>query len=166
VLHCGFGLLTVGNLRKPRFWALALAQDMGSDLVRLDLQGDGAGSLVDAWATRKPGGSIDILAWNGTLDQSKVQGSSLLNRRLNITIEQLEDRTYDCSLARIDASHSNIAAHWQFDRDWPTPEQWEQLHAADKLDEQSLPEVRPVDGVAHFDFELPMPGVIRLRLRP
>lgn len=166
LLHGGFGLLTVGNLRKPRFWALALLQDMGSDLVRLDLQGDGAGSLVDAWATRKPGGSIDILAWNGTLDQSKVQGSPLLNRRLNITIEQLEDRTYHCSLARIDASHSNIAAHWQSDRDWPAPEQWERLHAAGKLDEQSLPEVKPADGVARFDLELPMPGVIRLRLRP
>jgi xylan 1,4-beta-xylosidase len=166
LLHGGFGLLTVGNLRKPRFWSLALLQDIGTDLVQLDLQGDGAGSLVDAWATRKPGGSIDILAWNGTLDQSKVQGSPLLNRRLDITIEQLEDRTYHCSLARIDANHSNVAAHWQSDRDWPTSEQWEQLHAADKLDEQSLPDVKPVDGVVHFDLELPMPGVVRLRLRP
>jgi xylan 1,4-beta-xylosidase len=139
---------------------------MGTDLVQLDLQGDGAGSLVDAWATRKSDGSIDILAWNGTLDQSKVQGSPLLNRRLNITIDQLEDRTYHCSLARIDANHSNIAAHWQSDRDWPNAEQWEQLHAADKLHEQSLPDVKPTNGVARFYLELAMPGVIRLRLRP
>ena len=166
LLHGGFGLLTVGNLRKPRFWALALLQDMGTDLVQLDLQGDGAVSLVDAWATRKPGGSIDILAWNGTLDQSKARGSHLLNRRLHITIEQLEDRTYHCSLARVDASHSNIAAHWQADRDWPTPEQWEQLHASDKLDEQSLPDVKPTGGITRFDLELPMPGVLRLRLTP
>jgi xylan 1,4-beta-xylosidase len=166
LLHGGFGLLTVGNLRKPRFWALALLQDMGTNLIQLDLQGDGAGSLVDAWASHKPGGSIDILAWNGTLDQSKIQGSLLLNRHLDITIEQLEDRTYHCSLARVDANHSNIAAHWQSDQDWPTPEQWKQLHTIDKLDEQSLPDVKPVDGVARLDLELPMPGVIRLRLTP
>jgi xylan 1,4-beta-xylosidase len=139
---------------------------MGTNLVQLDLQGDGAGSLVDAWASRKPDGSIDILAWNGTLDQSKVQGSPLLNRHLNITIEQLEDRTYHCSLARVDANHSNIATHWQSDHDWPTPKQWALLHAADKLDEQSLPDVKPVDGVARLDLELPMPGVMRLRLIP
>ncbi len=166
LLHGGFGLLTIGNLRKPRFWALALLQAMGADLVQLDLQGDGAGSLVDAWASRKPDGSIDILVWNGTLDQSKVQGSPLLNRRLRITVEQLEERTYRCSLARIDASHSNIAAHWQADRDWPTAEQWEQLHAVNKLDEQTLPDVKSVNGIAHFDLELPMPGVLRLRLIP
>ncbi len=166
LLHGGFGLLTIGNLRKPRFWALALLQDMGTDLVRLDLQGDGAGSLVDAWATRKADGSIDILAWNGTLDQSKVQGSPLLNRRLRISIEQLEDRPYHCSLARVDARHSNIAAHWQSERDWPTAAQWKQLHAADKLDEQSLPDVKPTGSIAHFDLELPMPGVLRLRLTP
>src|SRR6185312_6512232 len=133
---------------------------------QLDLQGDGAGSLVDVWATRKSDGSIDILAWNGTLDQSKVQGSPLLNRHLHITIEQLEAPTYHCSLARIDANHSNIAAHWQSNRDWPDSQQWEQLHAADKLDEQSLPDVKPTDGIARFDLELPMPGVIRLRMRP
>ena len=166
LLHGGFGLLTIGNLRKPRFWALSLLQDMGTDLVQLDLQGDGAGSLVDAWASRKPDGSIDILAWNGTLDQSKVQGSALLNRHLHITIEQLENHPYCCSLARIDASHSNIAAYWQSDRDWPTSEEWAKLHAADKLDEQPLPDAKPTDGMAHFDFELPMPGVLRLRLMP
>lgn len=159
LLHGGFGLLTVGNLRKPRYYALALAERLGRDLVQLELQGDGAASLVDAWATRKPDGSIHILAWNGTLDQSKIQGDPLLNRRLVIRIEQLESRIYHCSLTRIDDTHSNIASHWIEDG-WPTTEQWQRLREWDRLDEEVLPDVTPVDGAVQMEIELPMPGVI------
>ena len=35
LLHGGFGLLTVGGLRKPRWWALALAQQLGDTCSRL-----------------------------------------------------------------------------------------------------------------------------------
>jgi xylan 1,4-beta-xylosidase len=34
------------------------------------------------------------------------------------------------------------------------------------LDEQALPDVFPTSGIAHFAFDLPMPGVVLLRLRP
>jgi len=129
-------LLTIGNLRKLRYWALALAEGLGTDLLQLELQGEGAGSIVDAWASRKPNGSIDILVWNGTLDQAKIQGDPLLDRHLEVRVEQLAGRTNRCSLARIDSVHSNIAAHWHAQDDWPTAEQWAKLHAADALDEQ------------------------------
>src|SRR5207302_1291655 len=133
LLHGGFGLLTVGNLRKPRYWAIFLAESLGTDLVQLDLQGDGAGSLVDGWASRKPDGSIDILVWNGTLDQSKVKGNPLLDRRIEVRIEQLAEPGYRCFLAHVDAVHSNIATHWTSENGWPTPEQWAELHALDSL---------------------------------
>src|SRR2546421_9792604 len=64
LFHGGFGLLTIGNLHKPRYWAIALAERLGTDLVQCELRADGARSLVAAWATRKPDGTIDILAWN------------------------------------------------------------------------------------------------------
>ena len=166
LLHGGFGLLTVGNLRKPRYYALALAQRLGSDLVQVELQGDGAGSLVDAWATRQPDGSINILAWNGTLDQSKLQGDPLLDRHLDIRIEQLGNRIYHCALARIDAAHSNIANHWNAEDGWPTEEQWSRLHALDKLDEEALSDVMPNGGVVNIELQLPMPGVIWVRMEP
>ncbi len=166
LLHGGFGLLTLGNLRKPRYWALALAEDMGTDLVQLDLQGDGAGSLVNAWASYKPGGSIDILVWNGTLDQSKVEGNPLLARHVCVCVEQLEHRAYQCSITRIDATHSNIATAWIYENNWPTPEQWARLRAADKLDNHALADITLSDGTTCLELDLPMPGVIRLRLIP
>ena len=166
LFHGGFGLLTIGNLHKPRCWAIALAEGLGTDLVQCELRGDGARSLVDAWATRKPDGTIDILAWNGTLDQSKSQGDPLLDRHLEVRIEQLTERAYQCSLARVDAVHSNIANYWKSEDAWPTAEQWAKLHAADMLDEHPLPDIVPHNGIAHVDFDLPMPGVVRLRLTP
>jgi xylan 1,4-beta-xylosidase len=78
----------------------------------------------------------------------------------------MSERTFQCFLARVDAVHSNIAAHWTSENGWPTPEQWDELHTFDRLDEHPLPDVVPHNGTAHFDFDLPMPGVVRLRLTP
>ena len=96
----------------------------------------------------------------------KIQGSPLLDRQLNIRIEQLQNRAYQCLVARVDSIHSNIANHWNAEASWPTPEQWNMLHALDKLDEYTLADVVPVGGTVRLVLELPMPGVARLRLIP
>jgi len=46
LLHGGFGLLTVGNLRKARYWALRMLERLGPDRLVVDVTGDGAESLV------------------------------------------------------------------------------------------------------------------------
>lgn len=117
-------------------------------------------------ASRKSDGTIDILVWNGTLDQSKIEGSGLLKRQLNVHVEQLGDQTYQVYLARIDSVHSNITKYWNSQKDWPTPEEWDWLHAVNTLDEQAMPDVVPIGGIAQLAFDLPMPGVARLRLIP
>jgi xylan 1,4-beta-xylosidase len=164
LLHGGFGLMTVGNLRKPRWWALALAQQLGDDLLPLTIEGDGAGSLVDGWAARRGDGTVDVLLWNGTLDQSKERGDRLLDRDVHVELEGLTARGYRASLARVDAAHSNIAARWAGEEPWPDAQQLATLRAADVLHEESLGEIAG-DG-ASFDLHLPMPGIARLRLRP
>ncbi len=50
LLHGGFGTRTVGELRKPRWWALALLERLGRTRIGVELDGDGAGSLVEALA--------------------------------------------------------------------------------------------------------------------
>ena len=166
LFHGGFGLLTVGNLRKPRYWALVLANDLGSDLLDVEMEGDGVGSMVDSWATRGSDGSVDILVWNGILDQSRVEGAPALDRSLKLRIEQLENRAYRPYIVRIDRDHSNITRHFDEDNDWPTPEQWAELRAQDYLEEESLSGQTPNNGNLALDLHLPMPGVVRLRLIP
>ena len=156
LLHGGFGLLTVGNLRKPRWWALALAEQLGDALLPLALEGDGAGTLVDGWAARKPDGTIDVLLWNATLDQTKAAGDPQLDRE--IVIEGISGHA---TLARVDETHSNIARHWHGERPWPTETELAELRAADVLDVEDL---GSIDG--NVSIQLPMPGIARLRIAP
>ncbi len=165
LFHGGFGLLTVGNLRKARYRALMLAEELADEQLPLTLSGDGARSLVDAWATRASEGTVDVLAWNGTLDQTKQKGEPALDRRVEVVLDGLSAARYTVTLARIDAEHSNIAAVLVAG-DWPTDEEWQALRAADTLDEAEWDEITPEDGTARLAFDLPMPGVARLRLRP
>ena len=61
LFHDGFGLLSVGNLRKPRYWAVHLAAHQGDHVLASSLDGDAAGVLVQAWATRHDDGTVDVL---------------------------------------------------------------------------------------------------------
>jgi len=165
LLHGGFGLLSVGNLRKPRWWALALAHDLGTELVELRLEGDGAGALVDGWATRTEDGTVRALLWNGTLNQAQSTGAPLLDRTVELTVAGLDGR-YDASLARVDLERSNVLQTWAGESDWPTEDEWELLRAADRLHEEDLGERTAEGGRLTFTLELPMPGLARLRLTP
>jgi|HubBroStandDraft_1064217.scaffolds.fasta_scaffold02681_4 xylan 1,4-beta-xylosidase len=171
LFHGGFGLLSVGNLRKPRYWALALLARLGRSRLPVTVSGDGAGGLVEALAARHEDGRIGILAWNVTLDQSKVGGDPLLDRRVRVRVSVPPGTAYDVRHYRIDAGHSNIVPAWERIRDgapWPSPEQWAALAELNTLDELGPPErVAPGgDGVLEVGFGLPMPAVSYLELVP
>jgi xylan 1,4-beta-xylosidase len=178
LFHGGFGLLSVGNLRKPRFWALTLLDRLGEHQLAVDLAGDGAEGMVQALAARDDAGRVGVLVWNATLDQSKIDGASLLDRLVRVRVdglsegagEALADGVYTLTHHRIDATHSDIRAVWRRiggDADWPTDEQWRELADADELAELHAPTtVRAVDGSVEIEFELPMPGVSYIELTP
>jgi xylan 1,4-beta-xylosidase len=157
LLHGGFGLLTVGNLAKPKFWALALAQRLGDTELPVTLDGDGAGSLVEAWAARDDAGTVGVLLWNGTLDHSKVGGDPALARTVTVRMEGLTGtlRTW-----RVDHDHHDISA-WR-GGDWPDDEQWLALAAADRLDESEPAR----DFAGTVTLELPNPGIAFLEIQP
>ena len=157
LLHGGFGLLTVGNLAKPKFWALALAQRLGDTEVPVALAGDGAGSLVEAWAGRGGDGTVGVLLWNGTLDHGKVGGDPALDRRVTVRADGVTGtlRTW-----RVDREHHDVS-RWP-GGDWPDDEQWLALAAADRLDESEP--AREFTGEVTLD--LPNPGIAFLEIQP
>ena len=169
LLHGGFGLLTVGNLRKPRYWALRMLEMLGPERLRVALSGDGAESMVEALATRDPSGLIQVLVWNGTLDQTKKDGAALLDRRINLRIGGMAAERYHREHLRVDLEHSNIVAEWRRlgGADWPDPEGWARLRAADQLAEfEPIGTVKTDHGEINLGFDLPMPGVSLIRLTP
>ena len=173
LLHGGFGLRTVGELRKPRWWALALLERLGETRLPVALDGDGADSLVESVATRSSDGQVSVLAWNMTLDQTKAAGWAPLDRDVTVTVDGLAPGTsYTLRHLRVDEHHSNIAAVWRELRDgdqpWPDDAQWEVLRAADKLEELE-PETEVVaDGSGRVELttRLPMPSMSLLELLP
>ena len=82
LFHNGFGLLSVGNLRKPRYWAVHLAESLGDQLLAVSAEGDGADTLVQAWAARHDDGTVDVLAWNGTINVALQAGDPRLDRQV------------------------------------------------------------------------------------
>jgi xylan 1,4-beta-xylosidase len=171
LFHGGFGLLSVGNLRKPRYWALALLAGLGRHRLRTSVSGDGAGGLVEALAARRDDGGIGVLVWNGTLDQSKISGDSRLDRSVGVCVDASPGASYTVRHYRIDAEHSNVVAAWERMRDgasWPSGKQWRVLREMNALDELCPPaRVTTGDGRSlEFAFELPIPGVSYLELVP
>ncbi len=174
LLHGGFGLRTVGELRKPRWWALAMLERLGSRRIAVSYDGDGGGSLVEAVAATSPDdGTHAVMVWNLTLDQTKAAGSDALARSVSVEVAGLEPgATYRLGHERVDEDHSNVASVWRGLRedgqDWPTDAQWEVLRKADQLEE--LEPAREVtagsDGVVRVDTVLPMPSMSLLTLAP
>jgi xylan 1,4-beta-xylosidase len=167
LFHGGFGLLTVGNLRKPRFWALRVLELLGDENVGVELSGDGGGGLVETWATRDGDGRVAIAVWNGTIDQSKSGGDPLLDRDVRLRIEGLKPGEVVVRHRRIDATHSNIARHWD-GGDWPDEAGWDRLRQLDGLEELEPERQARVgeDGRLTLEFALPMPGVSLIEVAP
>jgi xylan 1,4-beta-xylosidase len=167
LFHGGFGLLTIGNLRKPRFWAIRMLELLGERQLGMTMQGDGAGGLVEAWASKDPDGRVAIALWNGTIDQTKRGGDALLDRDVALVIDGLDPGSFRIRHRRVDAHHSNIAAHWD-GGDWPDESAWKRLRAADRLEELEPDRNVSVgpDGRLSLDFNLPMPSVSLIELLP
>jgi xylan 1,4-beta-xylosidase len=168
LFHDGFGLLTVGNLRKPRYWAVHLAAHQGEQGLATLLAGDGAGTLVRAWATRHDDGTIDVLVWNGTINAALVGGDPRLDRGVRVRVEGLTgDDTHGdrpVSLALVDQHHSNILDGYPADTPWPDPALWAELRARDRLHTEPLEPVPDGASAVEIELHLPMPSVARIRV--
>ncbi|MFF5175778.1 xylan 1,4-beta-xylosidase [Micromonospora sp. NPDC000089] len=173
LLHGGFGLLSVGNLAKPRFWALWMLDQLGPAELPCRLAGDGAGSLVRAWPSIDPGsGRVAVVLWNGTLDQGvldRPEQRDRLARSVRLRIDNLPHAVYRLRHRRLDDETSNLAAtaaRLGVDG-WPTDAQWAALRAADQLADAVPPtDVAPDGGTLRLPMELPMPSLSLLELTP
>jgi xylan 1,4-beta-xylosidase len=169
LFHGGFGLLTIGNLRKPRFWAIAMLERLHGTEVASRSSGDGAGSLVEAWPTRDEDGGVAIAVWNGTLDHHRGTGDPALDRTVSLAVRGLDVAAYKVRHYRVDASHSDIRTTWlsMGAPDWPDAAGWDRLRAADRLDPlEPSRTVRPDGGRLELAFELPMPAMSLIELVP
>jgi xylan 1,4-beta-xylosidase len=170
LLHGGFGLLSVGNLRKPRWWGLWMLEQLLDERLAVAITGDGAGDMVQALGSRSEDGRLTVLVWNGTVDVTKAAGDPRLDRSAAIRLEGLPAAAYRLRHRRLADAHSNLARYWAEvggGADWPSGGQWDELAARDRLDDLEAPREVEVDGGAlELDVHLPMPSVSLIELDP
>ena len=170
LLHGGFGLLSVGNLRKPRWWALWMLEQLLPQRIVVGVTGDGAGDMVDAVATRDGGGRMSIVVWSATADVTKAAGDRLLDRHIELVVEGVPAGGYRIRHRRLDETHSNLNAIWgriADGRAWPDDSEWRTLHELDRLEDlEPVHTLHPHDGTLTLEFELPMPAVSLIELVP
>ncbi|MFG1955066.1 xylan 1,4-beta-xylosidase [Micromonospora sp. NPDC048830] len=159
LLHGGFGLITVGGIAKPRYHALRMLSRLGETELPVRAYGDGADGLVQTWASRRADGSLAILVWGSTLDQSKRDGDPALARRIRLAVEGAAGRTV--TLTRLDREHGDVTtlAGRLGVTEWPTERQWAALLAADALAVEKA-ETTAEGGAAVLELHLPQPGAV------
>lgn len=170
LLHGGFGLLAVGNLRKPRWWGLWMLEQLLDERLEVTVDGDGAGDMVQAIGSRGEDGRITVVAWNGTVDVSKSRGEPSLDRHVTLRVEGPAASAYRLRHRRLDEAHSNLVRAWSElgnGADWPSAGQWEALAALDHLEDlEPRRVVTPSDGTLSLEMVLPMPSISLIELEP
>ena len=170
LLHGGFGLLAVGNLRKPRWWGLWMLEQLLDERLRVTVEGDGGGDMVQAIGSRSDDGRVTLLAWNGTVDVTKATGDALLDRHAEVCLTGLERDRYRLRHRRLDERHSNLVRTWAQiggDAEWPNAEQWAELAERDGLEDfEPARDVDAAGGRLELSFELPMPSISLIELTP
>jgi xylan 1,4-beta-xylosidase len=171
--HGGFGLLTVGNLHKPRWWAMSLLERLGDERLAVVVEGDGGGGLVSAIAARRDDGVSGVLVWNSSLDQSRMPFDPVLERDVTLSLSGLSAGDATVRHWRVDEEHSNVFAAWGRmggnEHDWPRSESdWERLRSADRLEEFAPDCVVEVgnNGCLELSFVLPHPGISFVSVTP
>jgi xylan 1,4-beta-xylosidase len=147
-----------------------MLERLGPERLAARVEGDGAGDMIDALASRDPAGGLAIVVWNGTVDVAKVDGDPLLDRHVEVVVTSLPEGRYRVRHRRLDERHSNVNAAWarvSGGRAWPDEAGWRALHQTDRLEElEPTRDVAVSEGALRLAFDLPMPAVSLIELDP
>ncbi|MEV8375552.1 xylan 1,4-beta-xylosidase [Kribbella sp. NPDC056861] len=161
LLHGGFGLQTVGGLAKPRFHAMSLLSRLGPVELPIAFEGDGGGSLVEAWASRDRD-RVAVLVWNLTLDQSKADGAPELARTVTVAVPGV-DPGWEVTATTLAAGSGDLVevATELGIGDWPRAEEWAALAERSALTTESVQSENST-----VTISLLMPSAVLLEWRP
>jgi xylan 1,4-beta-xylosidase len=170
LVHGGFGLLSVGNLAKPRYWALWALERLGATEVGVRIEGDGADSMVQAWPSIDDDGRVAVAVWNGTIQQHDwALARDDLQRTVELDLCGLAAGRYDVRVRQVGPDHSHLARH-AADlgvTDWPDDEQWQALRERDEMEDlPAEPVTVDAAGATGVRLDLPTSALALVELVP
>ena len=80
-----------------------MLEQLRDERLATEVAGDGAGDMLQAIGSRGEDGSVAILAWNGTVDVTKVGGDARLDRSVSLAVRGLGAARYRLRHRRLDA---------------------------------------------------------------
>jgi xylan 1,4-beta-xylosidase len=163
LLHGGFGLITVGGIAKPRYHALWLLAQLGDTELQVSASGDGADGLVQTWATRREDGSLAVLAWCSTLDQTRRDGDPALARRIRLHLTGTESAR--ATITRLDRDNGDVStlAEQLGIGDWPADDEWDKLRTVDRLTPTDV-DMEVAGDASIVELDLPQPGAVLIEV--
>ncbi len=123
LLHGGFGLRTVGELRKPRWWALAMMERLGSHRLAVSSLGRRRRLARRGRRRRRPTTARSRCCC-GTSPSTRARrpGPPALGRDVVVEVRGLAaGSSYTLRHDRVDEDHSNVASAWARLRDPARP---------------------------------------------
>ena len=172
LVHGGFGLLSVGNLAKPRFWALRALELLGDEEVGVRLDGDGAESLVQAWASvdcRPGAGGGRRLERHPAAARLGATPATTCGAPCALELHGLPAGRYAVRHRQVGPDHSHLArnAAELGVTDWPDDDQWRALRERDVLEDLPADPVDVgADGTATVHLDLPTSTLALVELVP
>ncbi len=165
------GLISRENIRKPAYNAYKFLAQMGTEQIPLAVEGPGG---VGGMAARGPGGSVQILVYNGQnpgagpFDGNYYEVAG--EQQIGISLSGLPpEQAYDITAYRIDETRGNAYATWE-QQGRPTMGEmseadWQALR--DTMDSPAEPLGQALCGSTFtHTISLPSPGVLFVTLTP
>ncbi|SDS30657.1 GH39 family glycosyl hydrolase [Actinopolymorpha singaporensis] len=170
--------LTAGGIEKPFLNAYRMLSLLGDERIRAtsdaawsvraldDTDGSSMPEEVDVLASRAGNGTLTALVWRHIDDQYHT---SELETTVNLSLRNLEGRTYRVRHYRVDAEHSNAHTVWRAlgSPQDPTGEELAEITARQGLEEFEPARTVEADaGGVSFEISLPLPAASLLSLEP
>jgi xylan 1,4-beta-xylosidase len=146
--HNGFGLIAVGGIKKPAFYAYALLHRLGYERL--------ANSSDSALVTRRADGSLVVAVWN--LVEPNETGAT---HHVKLGFHNLQSSA-KVLISRVDEKHSNSLAAYRAmgSPQYPTRAQIEQLNRESAL---APPEAATLTNGA-LEVDVPVNGLVLLEI--
>ncbi len=145
----GFGLIAVGNIPKPSFYAMELLHHLGDQRVE--------NNSSDVLVTKASDGSLVVAVWNivnpGSTGSPKTMTLQFKNVRPNAEV----------SISRVDAGHGDALTLWQKmgSPSYPTQSQLERLRQESRLGQAESTRL----GTGSLTLQLPVNGLAVVHLQ-
>ena len=147
-INGSFGLMSLGGIRKPSYSGFALLHKLGNERI--------ANAANDVLVTRKPDGTLVIVAWN-LVDPDKKRGPW----ELTFALIGLRSK-HAVRITRVDSNHANsLAAYKAMGRPrYPTQAQVRKLNLAAELPPAETKKIHR----GSFAVEIPENGLLLLEI--